>query len=111
MKIFHRHWRFWRMAGSSAIFLAIGLGCGSYFFLKPYFLRAEAHDLRGLEDFNVTTVFYDRGGEEIGRLFVEDRILLKHDEIPERMRQATLAVEDKRFFLHPGIDGKGVLRA
>jgi penicillin-binding protein 2 len=99
------------MAGSSAIFLAIGLGCGSYFFLKPYFLRAEAHDLRGLEDFNVTTVFYDRGGEEIGRLFVEDRILLKHDEIPERMRQATLAVEDKRFFLHPGIDGKGVLRA
>ncbi|MDD5260783.1 MAG: penicillin-binding transpeptidase domain-containing protein [Methylacidiphilales bacterium] len=74
-------------------------------------MRAKAYDLKHLDDFNVTSVFYDRSGEEIGRLFVEDRTLLKHDDIPDRMRQATLAVEDKRFYSHKGIDRRGIFRA
>jgi membrane peptidoglycan carboxypeptidase len=82
-----------------------------YHFLKPYYLKAQTYDLSKLEDFDVTTVFYDRNGEEIGRLFVEDRILLKHDQIPDLMREAVIAVEDKRFYKHDGVDYFGLFRA
>jgi len=80
-------------------------------FLTPFYEKAMSIDLDKLDKFDVTTVFYDRNNREIGRLFIEDRILLDHDEIPDRMREAVLAVEDKRFYDHPGIDAQGLFRA
>ncbi len=74
-------------------------------------LDAEKYDLTKLYDFDVVTVFYDRHGEEIGRLFVEDRRLLTHNQIPDLMRKAIVAVEDKRFYVHHGIDYQGTMRA
>lgn len=79
--------------------------------LRPYYVKAESYDLKTLDDFNVTTIFYDRHGEDIGHLFVEDRTLLKHDEIPEQMRHAAVAIEDRHFYKHGGIDYRGLLRA
>lgn len=87
------------------------LGILAYCFLKPYYLRAESYDLKTLEDFDLATIFYDRSGSEIGRLFTENRVFLKHDEIPNSMRRATVAVEDKRFYSHKGIDLRGIARA
>jgi penicillin-binding protein 1A len=94
------------------IYLIVALaGIAAFLFLKPYYLRAQAYDLKGLDDFNVTTVFYYRHGEDIGHLFVEDRTLLKHDEIPDRMRRAAVAIEDRHFYKHGGLDYRGLLRA
>ncbi len=36
---------------------------------------------------------------------------LSHDEIPEVMTRALVSVEDKRFYMHPGVDPLGVARA
>lgn len=36
---------------------------------------------------------------------------LAHDEIPEVMTRALVSVEDKRFYMHPGVDPLGVARA
>jgi penicillin-binding protein 1C len=36
---------------------------------------------------------------------------LRFDEIPPLLVQATVAAEDKHFFLHPGVDGQSILRA
>ena len=47
-----------------------------------YYARAETFDLKKLDDLNVTSTFYDVNGEELGRIFVEDRIVLKPEEIP-----------------------------
>ena len=50
----------------------------------------------------------------IGKIYPvhnEDRILVSYDEIPELLIDALLAVEDKNFFRHHGIDPKGILRA
>jgi len=80
-------------------------------FLRPYYLKATSYDLSNLDRFNVTSLFYDRNGEEIGRSFVEDRILLKHAEIPDLMRQAIIATEDRRFYSHHEIDIPGLMRA
>jgi penicillin-binding protein 1A len=36
---------------------------------------------------------------------------LRHDEIPPIMREAMIAVEDRRFRMHPGVDPVGMARA
>jgi penicillin-binding protein 1A len=41
----------------------------------------------------------------------ESRVLVGSDEIAPIMRQAIVAVEDKRFYEHNGVDLKGILRA
>lgn len=42
---------------------------------------------------------------------MEDRTLVKLDEIPEDLQNAVIAVEDERFYRHHGIDPKSILRA
>jgi penicillin-binding protein 1B len=41
----------------------------------------------------------------------EDRVLVRRDELPESLVQALLAVEDRRFFEHAGVDLRGIARA
>jgi len=76
-----------------------------------YYARAETYDLKKLDDLNVTSTFVDVNGEELGRIFVEDRILLKPEEIPDMMRKAVMSAEDHRFYEHGAIDYWGILRA
>lgn len=60
-----------------------------------------------------TTILYDRTGtQELYRLYGEEnRIVLKHDDIPDIVRQATIATEDKDFYAHHGIDIPSMFRA
>ncbi|HEY6835133.1 MAG TPA: PBP1A family penicillin-binding protein [Gaiellaceae bacterium] len=41
----------------------------------------------------------------------ESRIIVPSDKIDERMKQAIVAVEDKRFYEHRGVDIHGIMRA
>jgi penicillin-binding protein 1A len=41
----------------------------------------------------------------------EARVVVKSDEISDVMKQAIVAVEDRRFFEHRGVDLRGILRA
>ena len=47
----------------------------------------------------------------IGQFFIERRILTPLPQIPEHLRRAVIAVEDVRFFEHPGLDYIGIMRA
>jgi penicillin-binding protein 1A len=42
---------------------------------------------------------------------VEDRVVLPTSQIPRWIRDAAVAIEDRRFYLHHGIDGRAILRA
>jgi penicillin-binding protein 1A len=42
---------------------------------------------------------------------VEDRVVLPASRIPTWIRDAAVAIEDRRFYLHHGIDGRAILRA
>lgn len=60
-----------------------------------------------------TSTIYDRTGkiplyEMHGE---ENRKVLAHDEIPDIVRKATIAAEDKKFYSHFGIDVFSILRA
>jgi penicillin-binding protein 1A len=54
---------------------------------------------------------YDRHEELIGEFFIERRVLVSYEELPQDFVNALLAVEDKRFFEHFGIDPIGFGRA
>ena len=41
----------------------------------------------------------------------EDRVLVRREEIPEHLVHALLAIEDRRFYEHHGVDPRGIARA
>ncbi len=51
---------------------------------------------------------------EVARIYPrhrEDRLLVRHDEIPPALVHALIAVEDKAYYRHPGVDLAAILRA
>ena len=61
----------------------------------------------------VNTTIYDRTGKIlIAELHGgQNRVLLSRNQIPDVMKEATVAVEDARFYEHHGVDYLGVARA
>jgi penicillin-binding protein 1B len=41
----------------------------------------------------------------------EDRVLVRHKDLPELLIKTLMAVEDRNFYRHLGVDPKGILRA
>src|SRR5687768_420519 len=59
-----------------------------------------------------TTFLYASDGTLITELHaVEDRVVLRRAEMPEALRAAVVAIEDRRFFSHHGIDPEAIVRA
>lgn len=81
--------------------------------LAIYFLATPS--VATIADFphKETSILYDRTGtHELYRFFEEEnRIVITHDEIPDTIRQATIATEDKHFYSHQGVDPRAVIRA
>src|SRR5690242_5380662 len=59
----------------------------------------------------VGTKVYDDNDELITELHVERRIFVPLAHIPQSLRDAVIATEDKRFYYHWGIDPIGIARA
>lgn len=59
------------------------------------------------------TIVYDKEGNEIDQYVStnSNRIEVTIDQVPTHLGQAFVAIEDKRFYQHNGIDMKGILRA
>lgn len=57
------------------------------------------------------SVVFDIKGRPIKGLAEENRISIEFEEIPESFKAAIIAVEDKNFYNHHGIDFTGILRA
>ena len=59
-----------------------------------------------------TTYIYDREGHQIATLHsTVDRTIIPLSDMPPQLRHAVIAVEDKGFYDHPGIDVTGIFRA
>jgi len=54
---------------------------------------------------------YTKQGDLIAEFGEVKRQPLQYNEFPTLLIQAILAAEDDRFFIHPGVDYKGILRA
>ncbi|HEV2776323.1 MAG TPA: transglycosylase domain-containing protein, partial [Solirubrobacteraceae bacterium] len=59
-----------------------------------------------------STVFASDGKTELGK--ISNDILsdpIRSDQMPQDVRNATVAIEDERFYRHRGVDFEGVVRA
>ena len=79
--------------------------------LDPYREIASEYDLKRVGEKEEMSFIHDRGGVEIGTMFVENRFSIPLEEIPTVFVDAVLAQEDQRFYQHDGVDWVGVARA
>ena len=70
-------------------------------------------DLDALTDYQpkLPLRVYSEEGALIAEFGEERRAYVKIENVPKNMKDAVLAIEDRRFYQHGGIDAKGVLRA
>ena len=106
-----RPWRWWQilLLGLGAAIVIGGLTAGGL--LWHFSKDLPALDQLGTYQPSLVTQVYSVDQKLIGQFFIERRILTTVANIPERLRRAVIAVEDVRFFEHPGLDYIGMLRA
>ncbi|PLY09638.1 MAG: penicillin-binding protein [Arcobacter sp.] len=72
------------------------------------------HDIDTVVNYNPpkTTQFYDKNGKLIANIFdKEHRLYVKYEDIPARVVEALVAIEDTQFFEHNGINPDAISRA
>jgi len=80
----------------------------AYYYLEPDLPSVESlRDVR----LQVPLRIFSRDRRLIAEFGEKRRVPLSYGEIPDQMVMAFLAAEDDRFFQHPGVDYKGILRA
>ena len=94
-----------------AIAAVVGYGVGKYYDNAQLINKMDV-----IESPEATVIYAankdDKGNDiVIDRLYKEDRTNVDLDVIPANLRNATIAVEDKRFYEHSGIDFRGMFRA
>lgn len=56
------------------------------------------------------SVFYDRQGKTITKIYQINREIVSLDELPKHLINALIATEDVRFYDHEGVDTRSILR-
>lgn len=89
----------------------ISLSVACYFFILE--LNKELPDIGQLEHVQYQTPLsiFSQEGLLIGEYGEKKRIPIAIDKVPQQQINAFLAAEDERFYTHPGVDYKGLLRA
>jgi penicillin-binding protein 1A len=60
----------------------------------------------------LTTQFYDKNGKLLGNIYDnEHRVYAKYENIPPRITEALVAIEDTNFFEHDGLNVDAIIRA
>ena len=95
--------------------LVVALGCGT--FVAKSFVDSWLEDLpdyHSADAFNVsmpTIVYANDRTTEIARLQLEYREPVEIEDVNQNVIDATIAVEDARFYEHAGVDVAGIIRA
>ena len=91
--------------------LAIG-GLGTVGYVIGLASTAPELDELKAVDQGASSVVYAANGEKLG--FIQYDILrtpINGSDIPQTLKDATVAIEDERFYEHKGVDAEGVVRA
>ena len=79
--------------------------------VSEFSAKAASFDLEKLPKMESASIILDRSGQQIGKIFIQNRLPIAYEQIPKEMVNAVVAEEDNRFFEHHGVDYFGVLRA
>ncbi len=99
-------WVWWLMF-SPFIFL------GLLITLAKFGLLGEMPDTEAITDpsRNMASIVYSEDGKELGKYFLENRVVVEYDDISPNVINALVPTEDARFYEHSGIDPRATLRA
>ncbi|MBU1568347.1 MAG: PBP1A family penicillin-binding protein [Proteobacteria bacterium] len=78
-----------------------------------FLISLKIPDISAVASYNPSqaTIIYDRHGQIVDRMFVEDRTVIPLTAMAPFLAKAFVAAEDGRFYEHPGLDFFSVLRA
>ncbi|MDH3350124.1 MAG: penicillin-binding protein 1A [Gammaproteobacteria bacterium] len=81
---------------------------GAYYYVEPALPAAEK--IRDIP-LQIPLRIFSRDGRLISEIGERRRVLITYDDVPSHVVDAFVAAEDQRFWVHPGIDYRGILRA
>ncbi|MBF0136077.1 MAG: PBP1A family penicillin-binding protein [Magnetococcus sp. DMHC-1] len=95
------------------LLLLIFLGTAGYGLTLYNRYSKDLPTLNSLADYHpsLVTRVYARDYQLLGEFFLERRQFVPSGEVPTMLINAFLAIEDSRFYLHPGVDPVGFARA
>lgn len=107
-----RGWLRWLIL-AAGLCAAAGIGgvagiIGAYYYVEPGLPAART--IRDIP-LQIPLRIFSRDGYLISEIGERRRILVRFDEVPKFVVDAFVAAEDQRFWVHPGIDYRGILRA
>lgn len=78
-----------------------------------YVLTLDLPSIDTLKDYrpSIASRVYDDNNELIDEFFLEDRKIVKIEEVPKVVHYAFVASEDSRFYQHQGLDFQSIFRA
>jgi penicillin-binding protein 1A len=92
-----------------------GLALGISIFIWLIYLYSEVRfDIQKIVDYKpkLTTQFFDKNQRLVANIFDDEhRFYTSFNEIPPRVIEALVAIEDTQFFEHSGINNEAILRA
>ena len=82
-------------------------------FAYVFYLSIDLPSIEQLENYDpdLVTRIYSADGVLLNELYFEKRVFVELEQIPQHMRDAVVAKEDRRFYDHWGISLRDVLRA
>jgi penicillin-binding protein 1A len=88
--------------------LALGALFGAYIAIKDNL--PSITELESMKPKLITTV-YAASGEPIKEFAEQRRVEVPFEQIPDMLIKGIIATEDNRFYIHSGVDYRGILRA
>jgi len=107
---------FYRRAWFLAIFWAVVLVVVAVAVLgllekRKWDEKAAQFDYTRLSAMESASIIYDRAGEVLGRIFIQNREEVPIEGISPELLKAAVGGEDARFYSHDGVDYFGIARA
>ncbi|HQN64778.1 MAG TPA: penicillin-binding protein 1A [Methylophilus sp.] len=93
--------------------LVFAFACASLGALAVSLIYPSLPSLESLTDYHpkLPLRVYSADGALIGVFGEERRAFIKIEDVPKNLKDAVLAIEDRRFYKHGGVDTKGIARA
>jgi membrane peptidoglycan carboxypeptidase len=92
------------LAGLSCVLIA----AGAFAYL---YQTTELPDPNAEFETNTSFVYYSDGETELGRYAIQNRDAISYDQMPQDIKDAVVAAENRTFWSDSGIDYKGIVRA
>ena len=104
----------WRVIGATLFLILAAVLIGAYLWLREIGVFAiHEEQIALLKDYKPSdiSIVYDRDDHKIGELYSQYRMYVPYDSLPKNMVKAIVAIEDKKFFTHHGVDTSAIIRA